>query len=134
MGKLRVSRWIFDAVIGDAINLIQHDEMYEYYHGVHEVLEIRKKAQIGKDVGNVYVDFSGSLRDTKAFSDMYGIPRKSIVIASDWQKLEGFKARLHPVNLDYDWSLLNWNHEIHRGARQMIYDAEARYGSWLPND
>jgi hypothetical protein len=129
MGKLRVNRWLFDAVIGDAINLIPHDQMLEYYNGVHEVLDIRKKAQIGGEMDVVYLDFGGSLKSAREFSDMYSVPRKQIVLARDFRLLEGRRARIKPVNLDYDWSLLNWNHELHARARGEVYGAEARFGS-----
>lgn len=129
MGKLHVNRWIFDSVIGDAIDIIEHDKMYEYYQGVQEVLEIRKKSKSGGELDTVYVDFSGTLDGALGFSKMYGVNRKSIVLARDWRKLEGIRARLKPVNLDYDWSLLNWNHPIHVDARNLVYRHEALYGS-----
>jgi hypothetical protein len=116
-------------IVEDGLRLTQHDQAYDYYYSVHEVLEIRKKPQIGGEMETVYLDFGGDLASARAFATMYGIPRKQIVLARDVRKLEGRRCRIKPVNLDYPWSLLNWNHEIHLRARQEVYNSEARYGS-----
>jgi hypothetical protein len=103
--------------------------MYDYYQTVSEALEVRKKPQVGGEMDTVYIDFSGDLAGALTFSKMYGVNRKSIVLARDWRKVEDLRARLKPVNLDYDWSLLNWLHPIHVDARNLIYRNEEKYGS-----
>jgi hypothetical protein len=127
--KVLVRRRTFDTVIGGAINLIPNDKMYDYYYGVHEVLEIRKEPQVQTDMGVIYVDFSGDLSGAREFAKMYGVARKEVVLARDWRDLRGRPVKLKPVNLDYPWSLLNWNHDIHVKARELVYLHEALYGS-----
>lgn len=128
MGKLTVSRWIFDAIIEDHMDRRLGDD-YEFFTQAQEQLEIRKLPQTGGELDTIYIDFGGDLSSARDFAQMYGVPRNMIVLARDVRQLEGRRARLKPVNLDYFWSLLNWNHEIHRRARQAIYEFESRYGS-----
>lgn len=128
MGKLIVRRELFDEVIADHVRQNLGDD-YDYYQQATEVLEIRKQPQIGGELPTVYVDFGGSGDSVRAFAGMYSVPLNQIVLCRDINKLQGRMARLKPINMDYFWSLLNWNHKIHQEARIEIYRAEQRYGS-----
>jgi hypothetical protein len=128
MGKLIVSRRVFDGVIGDHVHQNLGDD-YEFLMQAYEQLEIRKELQVGEELDTLYIDFGGDLSSAREFAQMYSIPRKQIILARDWRQLEGRRVRVKPVNLDYFWSLLNWNHDIHRQARSVVYRHEAQYGS-----
>ena len=128
MEKLVVSRCIFDDIIGDHFRQNLGND-YEFLLKAQETLEIRKAPKTIEGLDTVYMDFGGSLDTARAFSDMYGVPRKQIVLARDWRKLEGRRAYVKPVNQDYFWSLLNWNHKNHTDARTKVYQMEARNGS-----
>jgi hypothetical protein len=128
MGKLVVSRWLFDDVIADHVRRNLGDD-YDFYQQATDALEVRKLPQIGGELDTVYVDFGNSGESVRAFAGMYGVSKDQIVIARNVNKLEGRMARLKPINMDYHWSLLNWNHELHQRARVAIYQAEQRYGS-----
>jgi hypothetical protein len=94
-----------------------------------EHLEVRKLEQKGGELDTVYLDFGGDLSSARDFAQMYGVPRKDVILARDWRQLEGRRCRVKPVNQDYFWSLLNWNHVIHISARQVVYTHEAMYGT-----
>jgi hypothetical protein len=128
VGKLIVRRELFDEVIADHVRQNLGDD-YDFYTQATEHLEIRKLPQIGGELDTVYVDFGNSGNSVRAFAEMYGVPKDQIVIARNFEKLRGLRARLKPINMDYYWSLLNWNHMIHQQARIAIYRAETQYGS-----
>lgn len=128
MGKLTVSRWVFDLIIADHFRQNLGDD-YEFLLQAKEELEIRKVPQTGGELETLYIDFGGDLASARDFAQMYGIPRENIILARDVRKLEGRRARLKPVNQDYFWSLLNWNHKIHQTARDAVYHFESLYGS-----
>lgn len=128
MGKLTISRWLFDDVVADHVRQNLGDD-YSFYQQATDVLEVRKVPQIGGELDTVYVDFGNSGNSVRAFAEMYGISKDQIVIARNFEKLRGLRARLKPINMDYYWSLLNWNHMIHQQARIAIYESEQRYGS-----
>ncbi len=128
MGKLVVARHVFDVVIADHIHRNLGND-YEFFLQAKDTLEIRKLPQVGGELETIYVDFGGDLSTSREFSQTFSVPRKQIVLARDWRQLEGRRVRLKPVNQDYPWSLLNWNHSIHEKARDAVNYHEAYYGS-----
>jgi hypothetical protein len=129
MEKLIVKRRVFDDVIADHVRHNTAESGYKFFMKAKEVLEVRKTPQYGGELDTIYVDFGGTLTTAKEFSNVYDVPRKQIVLARNISRIKGRRARLKPVNQDYFWSLLNWNHEIHQTAREVIYNHEAMYGS-----
>lgn len=123
--KIEVSRWQFDGIIAALLNTDNFDEIWTW---AHRQMDIRKIPQRHGDVPMLYVYF-GYKKDANAWRIERGIRPRDVVTANDWAKLDGRRGRPVPIALDCEWSQINWNHENHQRARDVIYRLEAVYGS-----
>jgi hypothetical protein len=57
------------------------------------------------------------------------ISANDVVLARDWKRLEGRRARPKPVYGNKEWYRLNRDHDIVTNARRQIYNLESLYGT-----
>lgn len=132
-GKLEVTQWQFEHFIDLMMGRRRRDEKDD--KAFWDILWKWSKAHMEivkppvKDAGlkTIYV-FFGYKQDATHYRLFWDIRPEDMILARDFDKLEGLRARIVRVNQDSEWSRLNWHHAISYKARDMCNHIEAMCG------
>jgi hypothetical protein len=129
MEKLEIQQWQRDALVellGHKVS--SHEEWQKMWAFIEAHFEVKKLAQEGEDVKNIYV-FFGYKQDATRYRLEHNIAPRDMVTANDAHLLTGLRARPIRVNQDSHWYWLNWSHRNSIEARYQMSVLEAYYGS-----
>jgi hypothetical protein len=134
VGKLEVERWQFehfiDLMMGRRIRDADKDQkafwdiLWAWSKAHMEIVPPPVKVP---DLPTKYV-FFGYKQDATHYRLEHDIDPKDMILARDFDKLEGLRARIIRVGQDSEWSRLNWHHSISYKARDMCNHIEAMVG------
>lgn len=125
--KLEVYRWQFELMVG--LLMTKQDASFDtIWTFLSEHFQIIRLPQKGGEMPVVYV-FYGYKQDAVRYRIENNIDPKDMVLAREWRKLEGLRARPVIIDQGSKWSDLNWNHEFSIRTRQLVHELEVKYGS-----
>jgi hypothetical protein len=90
-------------------------------------MEIVRPKVLDAGLPTKYV-FFGYKQDATIYRLEHDISPKDMILARDFDQLEGLRARIVRVGQDSEWSRLNWHHAISYKARDMCNHIEAMVG------
>ena len=131
--KLEVDRWQFECFIEMMYDRRRRNgqedkefwDMLWAWSRAH--MTIRTPKVLDLELPTKYV-FFGYKQDATRYRLENDIDPKDMILARDYEKLEGLHCRIVRVGQDSDWSRLNWHHAISYKTRDMCAHIEAMVG------
>ncbi|ASR83368.1 hypothetical protein SEA_CATERPILLAR_78 [Arthrobacter phage Caterpillar] len=130
MEKLEIWQWQFEEMVGLLTATCRNDNKEAWDHiwaWSKEHFKIIQRPVLIPEMPTKYV-FFGYKQDATRYRLEHDIDPKDMILARDWKKLEGLRARIVRVNMDGEWSRLNWYHEHHYNARGVCNHIESMCG------
>lgn len=128
--KLEVTQWQFEHFI-ELMMGRRHQNDKEFWDILwawsRAHMEIVRPKVLDAGMRTIYVYF-GYKQDATIYRLEHDIDPKDMILARDFDKLEGLRARIVRVGQDSEWSRLNWHHAISYKARDMCNHTEAMVG------